>query len=115
MPWQLFKDYGLLGLVVGGNIFLLFLVVKWTLATTRDILNQAAKERESWVKALTDHTIQAQRFHDSITEAHNYQRQEHQKLAENQANGSQSIALVCQALGQVESALGRINGYVKEK
>lgn len=113
MPWHAFEQFGLLGLVIGAIIFLLFLVIKWTLATTKEILNQAAREREEWVKAFNLHTEQAKLFHESVKEAHIYQRQEHAAFAENQNESSKAMALICQGLGQVEQALGRINGYKK--
>ena len=49
-----FKEYGLIGLIFGAVISLLFIVVKWTLATTRDILKQAAEERKCWQEAITN-------------------------------------------------------------
>lgn len=101
---SVFKEFGLLGLVVGSIILLLFFVIKWTLKTTKDILEQAAKERESWVKALVDQTKQARTFHESVKEAHAYQRIEHEKLSQNQD-------IVCRGLTKIEKALGRINGY----
>ena len=101
IPWQ---QYGLLGLTIGSITFLLFLVIKWTLETTKSILAQAAKEREAWTKAISDHTEQAKAFHESVKEAHDYQREEHRKLAEQQLK-------TCLCMEQVEKALGRINGY----
>lgn len=111
MPWHTFEQFGLLGLVIGAVIFLLFLVIKWTLSTTKDILKQAAQEREAWIKAFGDHTEQARLFHESVKDAHNYQREEHRQFSINQNESSKAMAMICQSLGQVEQALGRINGY----
>jgi ABC-type transport system involved in cytochrome bd biosynthesis fused ATPase/permease subunit len=97
VDYSIFKEFGLVGLMIGAISTLLFIIVKWTLATTRDILNQAAKEREafmqcqaSWIKAIDDQTAQGRAFHDEVKEAHSFQRQEHKEMI---------------------VALGRINGY----
>lgn len=115
MELSYFKDYGLLGLIMGSVVALLFFVIKWTLATTRDILSQAARERESWQKAVermseawTAHTAQALQFHEMVTEAHKFQREEHLRMLDNQN-------IVSASLKQVEQALGRINGYSHNK
>lgn len=100
-PWQ---QFGLIGLMAGSITALLFIIIKWTLSTTKDILKQAAEERQAWTQAITAHTEQAKNFHESVKQAHEYQRQEHQKLAEQQIKTT-----AC--LEQVEKALGRINGY----
>lgn len=111
MDFTFWKEFGITGLIMGSVVALLFLVIKWTLATTKDILAQNAKQvdafndlQKSWITALNDHTIQARSFHDEVKQAHIFQREEHQKLAENQNT-------VCSSLHQVEQALGRINGY----
>jgi hypothetical protein len=101
------------------------MVVKWTLATTKDIMKQAAEERKSFQEqsaaerkswqesimsvssAINANIAQAKAFHEQVNEAHKYQREEHQRLAENQNS-------TCASLKQVEQALGRINGYHKE-
>ena len=75
---------------MGSVIILLFCVIKWTLATTKEIMKQSAIERESWIKALTEHTQQAKTFHEEVKDAHNFQRVEHQEMIK---------------------VLGRINGY----
>ena len=100
----MFKEYGLLGITIGSVIILLFIVIKWTLATTRDIMKQASIERECWTKvvdrmneAWNNHTVQAREFHDSVQEAHKHQREEHSKMIDN--------------LAEITHTLGRINGY----
>jgi len=98
------KEYGIGGALVIGNITLLFVIVKWTLATTRDILVQAAKERESnakeresWNQAVNKHGDAIDRIIGSLTrhdekaeERGRYVREEHKQMIE---------------------TLGRINGY----
>jgi len=93
-PWG---QFGLIGLMIGAIVLLLFFVIKWTLATTKDILNTNARQVEAfqeaqkgWISALNEHTAQAKSFHDEVKEAHAYQRQEHQEMIK---------------------CLGRLNGY----
>ncbi len=99
MDFTKFGEYGLLGLMIGAIIILLFLIVKWTLATTRDILAQANKERESWhnilitIVASVDRISKAIDQHDvKADERGRYVREEHKEMIE---------------------TLGRINGHVK--
>jgi uncharacterized coiled-coil DUF342 family protein len=97
-------EFGLMGLMCSAVVGLLFFVVKWTLATTKDILSQAAEERKNWQAAignvntaLDEHTAQARAFHESVVEAHRMQRAEHEKMI--------------QTLNEISITLGRINGY----
>ncbi len=91
MPdFTLFRDFGLVGVMAGSITILLFLVVKWTLQTTKEILRQAEKERECWRgtidainKTIDNHNSRAQEFHSSVQEAHKYQRDEHEKMIKN--------------------------------
>jgi len=92
MDLTLFKEFGLIGIVFGAIFALLFIIIKWTLSTTKDILNQAAEERKSWIKAIEERNTALKAFNDSVTEAHKYQREEHKQMIE---------------------VLGRINGYKK--
>ena len=94
MDVNIWKDFGLNGLIMFAVVGLLFFVIKWTLATTKEIMAQAAEERKSWINALAEHTSQARSFHDEVKDAHNFQRQEHQEMIK---------------------CLGRINGYKDEK
>jgi uncharacterized coiled-coil DUF342 family protein len=104
---SILKEYGLGIFLAVGNIALLFLIVKWTLSTTKDILNQSAKERECWHnsimkvnQAIDDHTAQAKEFHSTVNEAHRYQREEHKEMIGQ--------------LKEITISLGRINGYRDE-
>jgi uncharacterized coiled-coil DUF342 family protein len=99
MDWTKFGEYGLLGLIVGAIIILLFLVVKWTLATTKDILAQSAKEREDYYNKMGNISSQMQKVCDCIDkhdekadERGRYVREEHRQMIE---------------------ILGRMNGYRK--
>jgi len=93
----LWKEYGLVGLTMFAVITLLFFVIKWTLATTKDIMRDAAIEREAFRKCIDEHTMQAKEFHTQVNEAHKYQREEHKEIAAQ--------------LKEVTITLGRINGY----
>ncbi len=104
MDVNLWKEYGITGLIMFAVVFLLFMVIKWTLATTKEILLQAAKERESWIeaiskvyRALDEHTIQAREFHQQV-------KDEHKKQIDN-------LDALCSCAKETEKALGRINGY----
>ena len=97
MDFTIFKEYGLVGIMICLISTLLFIITKWTLVTTKEIIQQAAKEREAfmacqavWIKAIDEHTAQARAFHESVKDAHDFQRQEHKEMI---------------------IALGRINGY----
>lgn len=93
----LWKEYGPVGLMMFAVVGLLFLVIKWTLQTTKDILNQSAIEREAFRKCIDEHTIQSKEFHAQVNEAHKYQREEHKEIAGQ--------------LKEITITLGRINGY----
>ncbi len=95
-----FGEYGLLGLLMGAVIALLFLVVKWTLATTKDILAQAAKERTEWHIKMGEVNGSIQKVCDCLDkhdekaeERGRYVREEHKEMI---------------------TILGRINGYKHE-
>ncbi len=90
---QAWAKYGLEGLIMFAVITLLFIVIKWTLATTKEILAQAAKEREAWYKAISDITARIERHDEKAEERGKYAREEHRQMIE---------------------VLGRINGYKHE-
>lgn len=84
-----FGEYGLLGLIVSAVIFLLFKVIQWTLATTKDILAQAAKEREDWQKKIGSVDISLTKIcdcldkhDDSSDERGRFVREEHKEMIE---------------------------------
>jgi septal ring factor EnvC (AmiA/AmiB activator) len=103
-PWQ---QFGLIGLLAGTMSLILFFIIKWTLATTKEILSQSAKERECWQsnikeinKSMDAHTAQAKQFHEQVNEAHKFQREEHKEMIGQ--------------LREITVTLGRINGYKNE-
>ena len=82
MDFGKFGEYGLLGSMIGAIIILLFFIVKWTLSTTRDIINQAAIERkESW-KAVNDITGELRKHDEKANERAQYVRAEHKEMIE---------------------------------
>ncbi len=93
MNEQVWAKYGLEGLIMLAVITLLFIVIKWTLATTKEILEQAAKEREAWHKAIAEITARIERHDEKAEERGRYSREEHKQMIE---------------------VLGRINGYRHE-
>lgn len=93
MDWNIIKEFGIGGAVT----FLLFLVVKWTLETTKDILKQASEERKIYqenhinnIKAIEKITASIDRHDEKAEERGKYVREEHKQMIE---------------------TLGRINGY----
>ena len=87
---ELFKEFGLLGLVVGSVVILLFFVVKWAFGTAKDIMKQASEERKAWNEAINKVTDSIDRHDEKADERSKYVREEHRQMIE---------------------VLGRINGY----
>jgi len=126
MDWMKILDsFGLAGLFGIAFVTLMFCIIKWTLDFVGKLINtynidrenwlkQAIAERENWLKAIDKqndtwslHTQQAKIFHELVNEAHKYQREEHQRI-------ESALNITCSSLKQVETALGRINGYTDE-
>jgi hypothetical protein len=87
------KDLGVAGLIFVPFFFLL----RWLLQEVKLILERESIERKDWQviirgfqDCLNSHTAQAQAFHESVAEAHRFQREEHKEMI---------------------ATLGRINGY----
>ncbi len=102
--WSRFSEYGLLGLMIGSMILLLFFIVKWVLEHTRELLMQQAKERECWQNIIGKHNEFLQKIVDSIDkhdekadERGKYIRFEHEKMINN--------------LDEQSKMLARINGF----
>ena len=87
---EIWKEFGLLGVVVGSVVILLFFVIKWTLATTRDIMKQATEERKAWNETVNKVADRIDRHDEKADERAKYVREEHKQMIE---------------------ILGRINGY----
>lgn len=71
------------GLAVGFGVagcLLLFFIIKHILRQQEKILDMATLQNENWQRALNDHTAQATKFHEQVTEAHKFQREEHRDI-----------------------------------
>lgn len=117
----LITQYGLGGLIFAAFMFLL----KWVLKQQEKILDGSKDERmqsqtviQGYQKTLDQMNIQSGEFHKQVTEAHNYQRNEHEKMLE----GLNNVCLVTRQhadcltkikdnLDEQGKALARINGY----
>ncbi|MDD4874721.1 MAG: hypothetical protein PHE15_07130 [Dehalococcoidales bacterium] len=88
-----------------GFMVLCFVIVFYILRQQKEILQQAKEERtvflgtiERFTKAIEEHSIQAREFHNNVTEAHKFQREEHKEMATSQN-------AVCQALTAIATKL----------
>lgn len=113
----------------GGLIFTAFMfLLKWVLKTQEKILDNAREERvsaqkvnEGYLKTIEQINIQSGEFHKQVTEAHNYQRTEHEKILEglnkaclmNQQYGD-CLEKIKDSLVEQGRVMARINGYKKE-
>ena len=84
-----FRENGLLGLIMGSVVILLFFVIKWTLETTKEILKQAAEERKIFnetIKELgksVDGVCNSISNHDEkANQRAQYVREEHKNMIE---------------------------------
>ena len=99
--WMTFcREMGL-GVTLALAVFAaFFFLLKWVLKASEKMLDRMhEQEIRAWTvmdgyqKALQEHTAQAKDFHNSVNEAHKYQREEHKEMI---------------------LTLGRINGYKPE-
>ena len=75
----------------GVLIFVAFMfLLKWVvayqdklLAMANNLLAQASEQNRQWQKAIDAHTAQAIEFHKQVTEAHGFQRTEHERMIKN--------------------------------
>lgn len=98
MEWAKFGEYGLMGLVVGVLFFILWRMLIWVMGFVQKITDQQAVERSYWAKQIealnnsivlhNQGSIEARKMTE---EAHRYQREEHIKMAEQNAE-------ICKAL-----------------
>jgi len=110
----------------GGVIFLAFMfLLKWVLKTQEKILDNAKEERASgqvvisgYLKAIEQMNVQSSEFHKQVTEAHSFQRHEHEKLIEGINNvcmiakqNSEVLNKIKENLDEQGKVLARINGY----
>ena len=102
--WTKFGEYGLIGIIVGVLFLIVWRMLMWVMAFIKSQEERYAKERECWQEyfrkmnqSLDEHNINAREFHNTVTEAHKFQREEHKEMIGN-----------LKEQGQV---LARINGY----
>jgi len=93
-PWG---QFGLLGLMAGAIVFLLYKIMMWTLAAHKELLKQMAETlkmyqslSDSSTKAIERATESIKRHDEKAEERGRYVREEHKQMIE---------------------TLGRINGY----
>ena len=113
----------------GGVIFAAFMVLlRWVLRTQEKILDSSREERvtaqlvnHGYLKSIEQMNIQSSEFHKQVTDAHTFQRSEHEKMLEglnkvciiNQQH-SDCLEKVKENLEEQGKALLRINGFKKE-
>jgi len=93
-PWG---QFGLLGLMCGTIVFLLYKVMMWTLAAHKDLLKQIQEVLKMYQKLSEDSSRSIDRFNESI--------QRHDEKAEERGR------YVREEHRQMIETLGRINGY----
>jgi HSP90 family molecular chaperone len=103
MDLPLFRDIGIVAVVA----MPLFFLIKWIAEEFKADLKRSADERAKWQeiingfqRELQAHTLNAASFHEQVTEAHRFQREEHEKLMSQ--------------MDEVSKTLLRINGYKDE-
>jgi hypothetical protein len=91
------QELGLGAALAIGMFIAFFFLLKWVLETSKDMLGQMAKERETWticLKNLNDQyinmSVNNKAFYDQVDTAHKFQREEHREMTQ---------------------ILGRINGF----
>jgi len=100
----------------GGVVFVAFMfLLKWVLKTQEKILDNSKQERDTsqsvvqgFLKTLEQMNIQFNESHKQVTEAHNYQRSEHEKMIE-------SLNNVCMYTKQNSDCLEKIKDNLEEQ
>ena len=108
MDFTKFSEYGLIGLIIATLFFILWRMLIWVMRWVDKQSEQHNAERAMWLKTLdtlnnsiTIHNQGSIEARKMTEDAHRYQRQEHEKFAEQN--------------NEICKALGRINGFVREK
>lgn len=101
-----FLNFGFPATLVIIMLYGFYKIIQWVMAQHTAITIQHKEEKvclmniiENQTKALNQHTEQAREFHNEVKTAHEFQRVEHERLAE--------------ILKDVGESIGRINGYVQ--
>jgi hypothetical protein len=94
---SVFAQFGFAGVI----FFALVLILKWMMHLHDTVMNDSKEERKVWqtmVNAFSDrlneHTNNAKAFHEQVTEAHKFQREEHKNMCENQIKMSHTLDLL---------------------
>jgi hypothetical protein len=98
--WEKFAEYGLVGLMVGIILFILWRMIIWVMAFVKEQAAQHAAERKCWQGTMDKNNeviakivASIDRHDEKADERGKYVREEHKQMIE---------------------SLGRINGYKKE-
>jgi len=115
------SQVGFGGIIFGAFMFLL----KWVLKTQEKILDNSKEERatsqsvvQGFLKTLEQINITSNEYHKQSTEAHAYQRAEHEKIMDGLNNvcvttrqHAECLEKIKQNLDEQGKVLLRINGY----
>jgi len=101
---------------VGGLFFVAFMfLLKWVLKTQEKILDSSKEERctsqtviQGFLKILEQMSMQITENQKQVTEAHNYQRAEHQKMIE-------ELNMICLISQQHENCLEKVKDNLEEQ
>jgi len=111
---------------VGGIFFLSFMfLLKWFLKSHEKLLDSSKEERanyqtaiQGFLKSLEQINILSNEYHKQTTEAHNYQRTEHEKIIDglntvisNSKSQGECLEKIKSNLDEQGKVLVRINGY----
>lgn len=118
MPHFDWTQFGLVGLMAGAIIALLFKVIIWTLEAHKNLLTQFSDMLKMYQKLSEEATLAIKRMTESIEkhddkaeERGRYVRQEHENQVKNQVATNDALTKVNNSLGEVCAGLGRINGF----
>ena len=83
---KLLSQYGFGVAMAGFMSFLLWMILKWTMGQIERIISSSEKREEisrvlwdAQRKALEEHTECSKSFHQEVSAAHQFQRQEHEQ------------------------------------
>lgn len=84
-----FKEFGLVGLIVGVLFFILWRMLIWVMAFVKEISTQQIKEREVWAGIIARHNESLTKINESISrhdekaeERGRFVREEHKQMIE---------------------------------
>lgn len=105
---ELFGKHGIgVGLIIVLCV-ISYLIIRHILNQSSKILDMAMSLNEKWQKCIDEHTAQASAFHNQVSEAHKYQRDEHKEMIE-------SLQIMNANAEQRGKALDRINDNLEEQ